>query len=115
MEATGKVTAAEQSAATSTIDVEGMTIEVNTQARGSWDAVFMLRDINKLRKRYAELPDGEEKNELVGDVLAIMLEYVCFTSDLTREKISEHLGKYASVANVSSFISKALKAINAKN
>lgn len=110
-----KVKAAEQSAATSTIEVDGLKINVNIQARGSWDAVFMLRDINKLQRRYQEATDSNVRNELVGDVLAIMLEYVCYTSDLTRERISQHLGQYASVEAVSNFIAKAMKEINSKN
>lgn len=110
-----KVKAAEQSAATSTIEVDGLKINVNIQARGSWDAVFMLRDINKLQKRYQEMDDGAERNEVVADALAMMLEYVCFTSDLTREKIGKHLGQYASVADVSKFIAQVLKEITSKN
>lgn len=108
-------TAVDTSAATSTYEVDGITINVNNQARGSWDAVFMLRDINKLKKRYNDLPAGMDKNEIIGDVLAIMLEYVCFVSDLSREKISAHLGKYASVADVSNYVADVFGTITSKN
>ena len=115
MEEISKAMAAADAAASSTINVDGLDINVNIKARGSWDAVFMLRDINKLQRRYQEATDSTTRNELVGDVLAIMLEYVCYTSDLTRERISQHLGQYASVEAVSNFIAKAMKEINAKN
>lgn len=101
--------------ASSTVEVDGLTFNVIDEARRSWDAAFLSRDIAKLEKRYKTLPDGAEKSEVVGDLLATMLEYVCFTSDLTREKISAHLGKYASVPEVSQFIVNCTKVINAKN
>lgn len=94
-------------------EVGGLAFEVDAEAVASWDAVMMARDINRARMRYQA--GGAGANDAALDALALSMEYVLLTTDLTRERLSEHLGPKAAVAEVAAWLGEAIGAIASKN
>lgn len=103
----------EETSTNASREVGGLAFAVDEGARSSWDAVMLARDINRARLRYEA--GGEGASEAAIDAMALSMEYVMMTTDLTRERLSAHLGAGASFADVSAWLGQAIGAIASKN